>query len=86
MGCPGGTCSAFIHTFRAKRKFHFIFLSKKVIIILSKHGKTIFFSHYDLFLGKLKEKSARKGRVNTGRVYRIVLMPPGHPIILLESK
>ena len=43
------------------------------------------FSHYNLFLGKLKEKLARKARVNTERVYRIVLMPPGHPIILLKS-
>ena len=36
------------------------------------------------FLGKLKEKLAQKARVNTERVYRIVLMPPGHPIILLK--
>ena len=42
------------------------------------------FSHYNLFLGKLKEKLARKPRVNTERVYRIVLMHPGHPIILLQ--
>ena len=87
MGRPGGTCSVFIHTFHAKRKFHFIFLSKKVIIILSKHGTTIFFSHYNLFLEKLKERLACKSwRVNPGRVCRIVLMPPGHPIILLKSK
>ena len=77
MGCPGGTCSVFMPTFRAKRKFHFIFRSKKMIIILSKNGTTIFFSHYNLFLGKLKEKLALKGLVNTGRVYRVVLMPPG---------
>ena len=43
------------------------------------------FSQYNLFLGRLKEKLARKARVNTERVYRIVLMPPGHPIILLKS-
>ena len=42
----------------------------------SKHGTTIFFSHYNLFLGKLEEKLARKARINTERVYRIVLMPP----------
>ena len=34
--------------------------------------------HNDL-LGKLK------GRVNTERVYQIMLMPPGHPIILIKS-
>ena len=28
------------------------------------------------FLGKLKEKLAQKARVNTERVYRIVLIPP----------
>ena len=44
------------------------------------------FSHYNLFLGKLKKKLARKVRVNPERVYWIVLMPPGHPIILLKSK
>ena len=43
------------------------------------------FSHYNLFLGKLKEKLAQKARVNTERVYRIVLRPSGHPIILLKS-
>ena len=44
-------------------------------------------SHYNLFLGTLREKSACKARVNTDamRVYRIMLMPPGHSIILLKS-
>ena len=37
------------------------------------------------FLGKLKEKLARKGRVNPERVYWIELTPPEHPIILLKS-
>ena len=41
--------------------------------------------HNDIFLGKLKEKLARKARVNTEPVYRIVLRPPGYPIILLKS-
>ena len=85
MGCPLGTRSVFTRAFRAKRELHCIFLGKKAIIITSKHGTTIFFSHYNLFLGKLKEKLARKAPVNTERVYRIVLMPPGHPIILLKS-
>ena len=38
---------------------------EKAIIITSKQGTTIFSSHYNLFLGKLKEKFARKVRVNT---------------------
>ena len=85
MGCSKGTRSVFLRAFRAKRELQCIFLGKKAIIITSKHGTTIFFSHYNLFLGKLEEKLARKARVNTERVYRIVLMPPGHPIILLKS-
>ena len=46
----------------------------------------LFFFQYNVFLGKLKEKLARKARVNTERVNRILLMPPGHPIILIKSK
>ena len=65
VGCPRGTCSVFTRAFRAKRELHCIILEKKAIIIKSKHGTTIFFSHYNLFLGKLKEQLARKARVNT---------------------
>ena len=86
MGCPEGTRSVFTHAFWAKRELYCIFLGKKAIIITTKPGTTIFFSYYNPFLGKLEDKLARKARVNTERVYRIVLMPPGHPIILLKSK
>ena len=58
-------CSVFTRAFRAKRELQCIFLGKKAIVITSKDGTTIFFSHYNLFLGKLKEKLARKARVNT---------------------
>ena len=81
-GCPGGTCSVFTRAFRAKRELHCKFLGKKKIIITSKHGTTIFFSHYNLFLRKLTEKLARKAHINTEWVYWIVLMPFGHHIIL----
>ena len=84
-GCPGGTRSVFSRPFRAKRELHCIILEKKAIIIKSKHGTTIFFSHYNLFLGKLEEQLARKARVNTEQVYRIVVMNPGYPIILFKS-
>ena len=47
------------------RELQRIFLGKKVFVITSKDGTTIFFSHYNLFLGILKEKLARKARVNT---------------------
>ena len=65
MGRPGVTRSVFTRAFRAKRELHCIILEKKAIIIKSKHGTRIFFSHYNLFLGKLKEQLARKARVNT---------------------
>ena len=65
MGCQGGSRSVFTHAFQAKRELRCIFLKKKVIIITSKHGTTIFFSHKNLFLGKLKEKLAWKARVHT---------------------
>ena len=68
-----------------------MFIGKKAIIITSKKGTTIFFSHYNLFLGKLKEKLVRKARINTDATTshdmdRIVLMPPGHSLTLLKSK
>ena len=62
---PSGTCSVFSCALRAKREPRWILVGKKAIIITSKHGTTIFSSHYNLFLGKLKEKFARKVRVNT---------------------
>ena len=62
MGYPGGNRSVFTRAFCAKRELHRIFLGNKAIIITSKHGTTIFFSHYNLFLGKLNEKLARKAR------------------------
>ena len=63
MGCLGDTRSAFTRLFRAKRELQYIFLGKKVIIITSKQGTTIYFSHYNF--KKLKEKSAHKAGVNT---------------------
>ena len=39
-------------------------------------------SHYNLILRKLSEKMFRKALKNTNEN---VLMPPGHPIILLKS-
>ena len=66
---PRGTRSVFTRAFLAKRELQCIFLGKKAIIITSKHGTTIFFSHYNLFPGKRKEKLTRKARVNTERVY-----------------
>ena len=58
VGCPRGTRSVFTSAFRAKRELHCIILEKKAIIIKSKRGAKIFFSHYNLFLGKLEEQLA----------------------------
>ena len=58
---------------------------EKAIIITSKHGTTIFFSYYNLFLGKLKEKLARKARVNTEASISDRAHAPEHPIILLKA-
>ena len=77
IGCLGGTCSVFTHAFQAKRELHCIFLQKKAIIITSKHGTTIFFSHCNLFVGKLKEKLARKACVNTSEYIGSLLCPLG---------
>ena len=62
---PSGTRSVYTLAFRARRELQCIFLGKKAIVITSKDGATIFYSHYNLFLGKLKEKLARKAPVNT---------------------
>ena len=65
MGCSGDTRSVFARAFRAKRELQCIFLGIKVIVITSKHGTTIFLSHYNNFQGKPKEKLARKASHNT---------------------
>ena len=65
MGCPGGTRSVFTLAFRAIRELQRIFFGEKGhhYYIQARHNDR--FSHYNLFLGKLKEKLARKARVNT---------------------
>ena len=58
----------------------------KNITITSKHGTTIFFPPNNLSLGKLKKKNRpEKPAYILMRVYQIVLMPPGDPIVLLKS-
>ena len=84
MRCPGGR-SLFTRAFRAKRELPCLFLGEKAIIITSKHSTTIFFSHYNIFLGKLKEKLARQARVNTDASISDRAHAPGHPIILIKS-
>ena len=62
--------------------FHCIFLTKKAIIITSKHGTRIFFPMTILYFSK---KTLRTNVPKSTRIYKQnVLMPPGHPIILLK--
>ena len=85
MGCPGALAQYSTAPFGQKENFTVYFSGKRRSFnITSKHSTTIFFSHYNPFPGKLKEKLVRKARVNTEREYRIVLMPTGYPIILLK--
>ena len=62
---PRGHSLSVYMRFLGKKRTSMYISRKKVIIITSKCGTTIFFSHYNPFLGKLKEKLARKARVNT---------------------
>ena len=61
MGCPGGIRSVFTRAFRAK-----MYTSREKgdhYYIQTRHNDL--FSHYNIFLGKRKEKLAQKARVNT---------------------
>ena len=87
---PRGTRSVFTRAFRAKRELHRIFLEKKVITRISLlHPNTAqrsFFPPNNISLGKLKKKNrSEKPAYILMRVYQIVLMPPGDPIVLLKS-
>ena len=63
---PRGALAQYLRAlFGQKENFSVYFSAKGRYIITSKHGTTIFFSHYNLFLGKLKEKLAGEARVNT---------------------
>ena len=62
MECPGGHLFSIYARFSGKRELQYIFLGKNVIIITPKHGTTIYFSHYNIFLGTIREKSTCKAR------------------------
>ena len=80
----GHSLSIYVPFSGKKRASLYISLEKGDNYYIQTRHKDLF-SHCNLFPGNLKDKLARKARVNTERVYRIVLMPPGHPIILLKS-
>ena len=59
---PRGHLLSIYARFSGKKRTSLYISPEKAIIITSKHGTTIFFSHCNLFVGKLKEKLARKAR------------------------
>ena len=80
MGWPGGTRSVFTCAFWAKRELHCIIISwEKGDYYYIQTWLNDLFYHYNLFLGKLKEKLPRKVCVNTEWVYQIMLFPLGIP-------
>ena len=67
-GLPKGHSLSINAHFSGKKTTSLYISLEKGNLITSKHGTTIFFSHCNLFLGKLKEKIAPKARVHTERV------------------
>ena len=78
MGCPRGHSLIIYARFWGKKRTSLYISREKDDHYYIQTRRNDPFSHYNLFLRKLKEKLARKARVNTERVYRIVLMPPGN--------
>ena len=79
MGCPGAHLLSIYARFSGK-KGTLMYISRERgdhdNLLHANTAQRSVFTDYNLFLGKLKAKLARKARVNTERVYRIVLMPP----------
>ena len=76
MGCPGGHSLSIYARFWGKKRTSLFISREKGDHYYIQTRRNDLFSHYNLFLRKLKEKLARKARVNAERVYQIVLMPP----------
>ena len=84
MGYPGGNSLRINTRFSGeKENLAVYFWGKRQSLLHPNTAQQSFFplqSFSRKTLGKIGPKSAR-----TERVYRIVLMPPGHPIIFLKS-
>ena len=74
---PRGHLLSIYARFLGKKRTSLYISPEKAIIITSKHGTTIFFSHCNLFVGKLKEKLARKACINTSKYIGSLLCPLG---------
>ena len=85
MGCPGGHSLSIYARFSGKKRTSLYISWEKGdhYYIQTRHNDL--FSHYNLFLGKLKEKLARKAHINTDASILDRPHAPGHPIILLKS-
>ena len=81
MECPGGHSLTIDAGFSGKKRTSMYISREKGdrYYIQRRHNDLFFSLHF--FLGKLKEKLARKARVNM----RSCSCPPGHPTILLKS-
>ena len=86
MRCPGGTRSVLTRAFRQKERFTYNFSGKRRSLLNPNTAQPSFFSHYNLFLGKLKEKLTRKARVYILSEYIGSRSCPGYPIILKSNK
>ena len=64
IGCLGALAQYLYALFGQKENFN-VYFSEKGDHYYIQMWHNEFFSHYNLFLGKLKEKLARKARVNT---------------------
>ena len=85
MSWGGVSLSIFVRFSGQKENLNIYFSGKGDHYYIQTRHNDLFFAITMYFLGQLKKKLARKARVNTERVYRIVLVPPRHPIILLKS-
>ena len=79
MGCPGGHSLSFYMRFLGKKRTSLYISWEKGDYYYIQTWLNDLFYHYNLFLGKLKEKFRRKVCVNTERVYQIMLFPLGIP-------
>ena len=81
MVYPGGTRSVFMRAFLGKKRTSlYIFREKGDRYYIQTRYNDIFFFPLKSFSRKTLQRLARKARVNKERVYRLVLMTPGHPI------
>ena len=65
MGCPEALAQYLCALFGQKKNFDVYFWGKRRSLLHPNPVQGPFFFHYNLFLGKLKEKPTRKAGVNT---------------------